>query len=380
MDDAARHHHVLHLGQALLDLGQSREELGPAHLRPVIVDLQRADAGGEVDEAGELGLRHRLGHQVGAQAQADIELHVAELDQEVVVPLPAIDHLDRAVVMLGDDGGAGLLRRADHGGAGDGILRPLQGHKAHLVAGLELAHLPLLVAGDHRRADEAAERRAIRAEDDGHVAGKVDGADGIGVVVEIGGVEPRLAAIGARPAGRRPHEPHARAGAVVVHLVGGREQIVDVGVLEEVRRAVGAVDDADLPRPRERRRGDGHGLGHGRAFLRRGEVEGIAGLERAGGMAAELAQGESGARAQHLGRLEGAAHRQIGALARSLDGADGEHLSRFHGEGRVVRHLHAVQLRRHEGAGKGDGRRRVEAQGRAVHRHFQGAGGLVIAH
>src|SRR5215218_4020519 len=71
-----------------------------------------------------------------------------------------------------------------------GVLR--YRHEAHGVAGFELAGLPEVGLDDGGRADEAAEAGAVGAEDNGEVAGEVDGADGVGVVVDVGGVESRL--------------------------------------------------------------------------------------------------------------------------------------------------------------------------------------------
>ena len=65
------------------------------------------------------------------------------------------------------------------------------------VAGLELAHFPKVGVDDGGGADEPAEARAVGAEDDGEVAGEVDGADGVGVVVDVGRVQAGLAAVGA---------------------------------------------------------------------------------------------------------------------------------------------------------------------------------------
>ena len=86
------------------------------------------------------------------------------------------------------------------------------------------------LARDDRRADEAAEARSVRAEDDRHVAGEVDRADGIGVVVDVGGMQPRLAAIAPRPVRLRADQPHAGARAVEMHFIFGGEQRFDVVV------------------------------------------------------------------------------------------------------------------------------------------------------
>ncbi len=96
--------------------------------------------------------------------------------------------------------------------------------------------------------DEAAEARAVGAEDHGHVAGEIDGADGVGVVVDVGGVQAGFAAVlarplrasgrsGARRCGRNCSAPSSR----------GRKNVVDVRWREEIGRAVRAVEHADLP-------------------------------------------------------------------------------------------------------------------------------------
>ena len=50
-------------------------------------------------------------------------------------------------------------------------------------------------ARDRDRADEAAEARTVRAEDDRHVAGEIDGADRVRVVVNVRRMQARLAAV-----------------------------------------------------------------------------------------------------------------------------------------------------------------------------------------
>ena len=65
--------------------------------------------------------------------------------------------------------------------------------------GRQLAELPPVVADDRDRAHEAAEARAVGAEQDRHVAGEVDRADGVRRVVDVRRVQPGFAAVGARP-------------------------------------------------------------------------------------------------------------------------------------------------------------------------------------
>ena len=64
-------------------------------------------------------------------------------------------------------------------------LAPRQALEAHAVAGLELPHFPQLSLHDGCRTNEAAETRAIRTQDHRHVAGEIDSADGVGVIVNI---------------------------------------------------------------------------------------------------------------------------------------------------------------------------------------------------
>ena len=56
-----------------------------------------------------------------------------------------------------------------------------------------------------------------------------------------------FAAVAAGPLGFGADETDAGAGGVVVNFVGGREERGDVGLGEEVGRAVRAVDDAQRP-------------------------------------------------------------------------------------------------------------------------------------
>ena len=82
--------------------------------------------------------------------------------------------------------------------------RPSRSGENDGVAGFELPHLPQFRLNDGGGADKAAQAGAVRAQDDRHVAGEIHGADGIGVVVDIGGMQARFAAVAARPLGLGP--------------------------------------------------------------------------------------------------------------------------------------------------------------------------------
>ena len=170
--------------------------------------------------------------RVGAEPQVEVERHRAVLDEHGAVALGAVGDL-RGVVVRGTGG--------EHG-RGGAIAAPTRtracarrqlaarrgrparasarstGTKRTRVARRQLAELPAVVGDDRDRAREAAEARAVGPEQDRHVAGEVDRADGVRRVVHVRRVEPGFAAVGAGPLHRRPDQPHAGARRVVVHL------------------------------------------------------------------------------------------------------------------------------------------------------------------
>ena len=173
----------------------------------------------------------RLHQRVHAEAQRQIEHQRAVLDQQVGVAVlpdhdrrpslggPALARAGSATATpsTAPAGSAGSARsvvdaRAPGSAAARRASSSDTGTKRTRVAGLELADLPQLRLDDRRRADEAAQARTVGAEDDRHVAGEVDGADRVGVVVDVRGVQPRLAAVGARPARLRARSAARRCG------------------------------------------------------------------------------------------------------------------------------------------------------------------------
>ncbi len=209
----------------------------------------------------------------------------------------------------------------DGGFLGEGEFAGLlggEGGEADFVAGLELADFPELGLDDGEGAHEAAAAGAVGAEDDGHVAGEIDRADGVGVVVDVGRVQAGLAAVAAGPLGLGADETDSGAGGVVVNLVGGGEERCDVGFGEKIGGAVGAVKDADPPFAGEGRL-DGRGgaeEGGGRENAGGGggvDAEDVAGAEGAAGVAAEEAEGEGGLAAEVVGHVEAVADGEVGA-------------------------------------------------------------------
>ncbi len=104
-----------------------------------------------------------------------------------------------------------------------------------------------------------------------------------------------------------------------MHLPVGGEEHVDVGVGEEIRRAVRTIEHADFPGVAVggNQRG-GQRLADVRGFRCR-EVQHVADPQGAPGVAAELAEGEGGLAAEVVRHVEAAAHRKVGAAAGVLD-------------------------------------------------------------
>ena len=112
-----------------------------------------------------------------AEAQRDVELHLAELNEDVLLAIEA-DVVGHAIVLPCGEHRIGrcdrrrlwqtdlreiqrdvaLLRLAQGFG-----LRQREQLKMHLIAGMKLTELPHLALGEGHGADEAAEARAVGA-------------------------------------------------------------------------------------------------------------------------------------------------------------------------------------------------------------------------
>ena len=102
MDGAARDHEVRRSrGSVVLDLAdQRRAALRSGSTVGVDVDLQRADAGGQVDDAAQAvvvdAVLHLLRQGVDPHPQAEVERHRPVLDEQVVVAGAAVGDLGSA--------------------------------------------------------------------------------------------------------------------------------------------------------------------------------------------------------------------------------------------------------------------------------------------
>jgi hypothetical protein len=97
--------------------------------------------------------------------------------------------------------------------------------EAQGIAGAQLPELPQISLDHGRRADEATQAGAVRPEDHRHVAGEVDRADRVGVVMDVGRVQPGLAAVGRAPIRVWADQTHAGAAGVVMHLPVGAKKV-----------------------------------------------------------------------------------------------------------------------------------------------------------
>ena len=120
MHDAAGDDDVLGRRETGLNLLQKPQQPEAGQSGAVVMDLQRADAGRQVDDAGEARRDHRFHQQMHAEPQRNVEAHRAIFDEQIVVALTAVNYFDRAIVAPPDNRGAGL-GRAMNGGTGNRI-------------------------------------------------------------------------------------------------------------------------------------------------------------------------------------------------------------------------------------------------------------------
>lgn len=320
MDDSAGNHQLVGGGEFLLDAPRDLEELLLRQDVGICPDLEGADARSQVLDAVEPLPGQRLRECVDPHAQGQVELHRSVLDEEVVVAAAPVG--DRRARLgpwqAGEDaavddgipiGAWGRCRVQPQPGGG------LGGHRdeADCIAGTELAELPALSGHDRRRADETAQGGPVGAEQDGHVAGVVDGADGVRGVVDVGRVQARLAAVRARPPRPGADEAHTGARRVEVHLPVRGVEVADVVVGEELGGGVRAFDRADVPLAAEGRAPvEGHDGGL-RALL--AAVQDVARAQGAAAVSAEPAEGEGGRAAQELRYVQAAGEQHVGAQA-----------------------------------------------------------------
>ena len=207
------------------------------------MNLQRANTWREIDDVANLLRLQRFHQGMNAKTQIEIEHQRTILDQQIIVTGDAIGHADMIAIVfqamddgIAEDAGRNVwrfllpLRQCrDHfflfHREGQ-RLRQGQFFEAYFVARLELADLPQFGFHDHGGAHEATQARPIGTQNDRHIAGEIDGADRVGIVMNIRRMQPRLATVAARPLWFRPNQAHAGAAGVVMHFpIGGEEHV-----------------------------------------------------------------------------------------------------------------------------------------------------------
>ena len=189
-------------------------------------------------------------------------------------------------------------------------------------------------------------------------------------------MQPRFAAVLARPGGLRPDQPHSCPVRIVVHLPRRGEEHLDVFVREEIGRPMRPVDHADLPLVRVL-----SGTGLLACLARRlAQMQHVAGAQHTAGVAAEAPQDESALAAEIFGHLDAASDREICPAARALRAAEFEQRSRGHRHRLPARHRYAIQARAEIRAGDRDGGVARDTQRGAHHRNLQSRRTLVISH
>ena len=168
-------------------------------------------------------------------------------------------------------------------------------------------------------------------------------------------MQPGLATVGTGPGRLRPDQTYAGASRVVVHPVARRVELVQVPAREELRGAVRALGDTDLPAvgqrrpPRQRRRR--------RLRLRvdRGaRAEHVTALERTSGVPAEPAERERRGTAQEVGYVQATSDRDVGPQPRPVGAAERQRRPRGELDRLPLRGRDAVDADRHGGTGHAD--------------------------
>ncbi len=189
------------------------------------------------------------------------------------------------------------------------------GNEANLVTGPQLSQFPQ-VSGDHcRGTNKTTKRWSIRTENNRHITGKIHRAEGVSIIVNIGGMHSRFTARCARPLRFRTDQAHAGAAGVVVHFPIVSKKAFDVFVSKKIRCTVRAVNNAQLPVIGNLRQQRGGALGErftkmAMMFIQRKHV---ASAQRAAVMSTELTERKRCFRREIIRTLNAARDTQIGS-------------------------------------------------------------------
>ncbi len=253
-DDARRHLQRVLLADALPQSRDRFQQRCQVERLRLIVNLQGANARRQIDHAVQRTRLQSLHQGVGAKTQNQIQLRIAHLQQQMgvtgesrhqtFIALALLEHHRRGdlrrppvQILRMQTADLSLLCLRQASGGGD-----VNGHKAHFIARFQLPDRVQVGLNDGDRTDKPPQAWAIRAEDHRHIAGKIHRANGIGVVVNVRRMQPRLATAVAHPLGFRADQTHAGAAGVEMHFPVGSQEGLHIFRGEILRRAVRAVD------------------------------------------------------------------------------------------------------------------------------------------
>ena len=157
-----------------------------------------------------------------------------------------------------------------------------------------------------------------------------------------------------------------------MHLPRCREQHLDIFVRKEIRRAVWAIHDTDVPFVRI-----AWNLRFRQGARRSGEdsiiipAQHVAQAQSAAGVPAKFSEDECRSAAKIFRHVDAAPDGDIGARSRIGQDAKLQHRSSAYFDGLPVRYRLSVEHGRHAGSGERDDRVRMKAQCRAQHRTFE---------
>src|SRR5580693_4374949 len=95
------------------------------------------------------------------------------------------------------------------------------------ISCFELSKFPEFRVHHDRRTNESAQTGTVRSKQDRHIAGKIDGADSVGIVVDIGWMQTSFTAVRPSPIRLRPDQSDASPIGVVVHFPFSGKKCVD---------------------------------------------------------------------------------------------------------------------------------------------------------
>src|SRR5690606_16770740 len=112
------------------------------------------------------------------------------------------------------------------------------GHKFDFVTGFELPQFPKLGIDHHRRTDKPTQTWTIWPENNRHIASKVDRANGIGIVMDIGWMQTGFTAVFTCPFRFWSNQADTGTAGVKVNLEGMGKESINVAFGKEIRCAM----------------------------------------------------------------------------------------------------------------------------------------------